>query len=275
MAKVHMFTATPGEIDTNSFLIETSNSVVAVDAQFLATPARQVRALLDRIGKPLAALIITHAHPDHFNGIDVLLEGIADVPILSTPLTLSGIHACASKIRDKWLPMYGAAEYPVVTRFPNVMIKREQRLTVDDTEIHIDSLGPGEAPDISIVNLPQSGDLLLGDVLYDRTHAWVFEQHSREWLAQLNDIQQRYPRTEIAYSGHGGAGPLSLIDGLRDYIERLRDFVVEGSSAGAVSPRERSAIIARVKQTFAGYRQDWWVPINVEAMARECGISVM
>src|ERR1700722_11368888 len=82
VAKVHMFTSTPGEMDTNSFLIETAASVVAIDTQFLGTPARQFRAMLDAIDKPLRAVVITHPHPDHFNGNVVFLEGLTDIPIL-------------------------------------------------------------------------------------------------------------------------------------------------------------------------------------------------
>jgi glyoxylase-like metal-dependent hydrolase (beta-lactamase superfamily II) len=274
VAKVHMFTSTPGEMDTNSFIIETARSAVAIDTQFLATPARQFRTMLDEIGKPLRAVVITHPHPDHFNGTDIFLEGISDVPILATAATIAGIHGCASKIREKWLPMYGD-EYPVLSRFPNQMISGMHRLEIDGTEIIVDSIGTGEAIDISIVHVPESSDLILGDVLYDRTHAWVFEQHSRQWLDQLEDIKRRYAGVRTVYSGHGGKGPLSLIDEQIDYIRKFQTFVIEGASGGSITPKQKSAIIARVKHTYPEFKQDWWVAINVDAMARELGIAAV
>jgi glyoxylase-like metal-dependent hydrolase (beta-lactamase superfamily II) len=273
VAKVHMFTSTPGEMDTNSFLIETAASVVAIDTQFLGTPARQFRAMLDAIGKPLRAVVITHPHPDHFNGTDVFLEGLTDIPILSTQETLAGIHACATKVRDKWLPMYGD-EYPVITRFPNLIIGRKHTLTFDGTDIIIDSIGPGEAVDISIVYVPESRDLILGDVLYDRTHAWILEQHSREWLLQLEDIKTRYPDAKTVYSGHGGSGPMSMLDEQAAYIRRFREIVADGASDNAMTPKQKSAVVARIKKTYPDFKQDWWVPINVDAMARELGVEL-
>jgi glyoxylase-like metal-dependent hydrolase (beta-lactamase superfamily II) len=273
VAKVHMFTSTPGEMDTNSFLIETAASVVAIDTQFLGTPARQFRAMLDAIGKPLRAVVITHPHPDHFNGTDVFLEGLTDIPILSTRETLAGIHACATKVRDKWLPMYGE-EYPVITRFPNVVIGRKHTLTFDGTDIIIDSIGPGEAVDISIVYVPESRDLILGDVLYDRTHAWILEQHSREWLVQLEDIKTRYAGAKTVYSGHGGSGPMSMLDEQAAYIRRFREIVADGASDNAMTPKQKSAVVARIKKTYPDFKQDWWVAINVDAMARELGVEL-
>jgi glyoxylase-like metal-dependent hydrolase (beta-lactamase superfamily II) len=273
VAKVHMFTSTPGEMDTNSFLVETAASVVAIDTQFLGTPARQFRAMLDAIGKPLRAVVITHPHPDHFNGTDVFLEGLTDIPILSTQETLAGIHACATKVRDKWLPMYGD-EYPVITRFPNLVIGRKHTLTFDGTDIIIDSIGPGEAVDISIVYVPESRDLILGDVLYDRTHAWILEQHSREWLLQLEDIKTRYAEAKTVYSGHGGSGPMSMLDEQAAYIRRFREIVADGASDNAMTPKQKSAVVARIKKTYPDFKQDWWVPINVDAMARELGVEL-
>jgi glyoxylase-like metal-dependent hydrolase (beta-lactamase superfamily II) len=273
VAKVHMFTSTPGEMDTNSFLIETAASVVAIDTQFLGTPARQFRAMLDAIDKPLRSVVITHPHPDHFNGTDVFLEGLTDIPILSTQETLKGIHACATKVREKWLPMYGE-EYPVITRFPNLIIGRRHTLTFDGTEIIIDSIGPGEAIDISIVYVPESRDLILGDVLYDRTHAWILEQHSREWLVQLEDIKNRYPDAKTVYSGHGGSGAMSMLDDQAAYIRRFREIVAEGASDNAMTPKQKSAVVARIKKTYPDFKQDWWVAINVDAMARELGVEL-
>src|SRR3984957_16664962 len=273
VAKVHMFTSTPGEMDTNSFLIEKGASDVAIDTQFLGTHARQIRAMLDAIEKPLRAVVITHPHPDHFNGTDVFLEGLTDIPILSTQETLAGIHACATKVRDKWLPMYGE-EYPIIPRFPNLVIGRQHTLTFDGTDIIIDSIGPGEAVDISIVYVPESRDLILGDVLYDRTHAWILEQHSREWLVQLEDIKTRYADAKTVYSGHGGSGPMSMLDEQAAYIRRFREIVADGASDNAMTPKQKSAVVARIKKTYPDFKQDWWVAINVDAMARELGVEL-
>jgi glyoxylase-like metal-dependent hydrolase (beta-lactamase superfamily II) len=270
--KVHMFTSAPGEMDTNSFLIETSNSIVAVDTQFLATPARQVRAIIDNIGKPLRAVIITHSHPDHFNGTPMLIDGLGEVPILATQAVVDGMHKCADTIRAKWLPMYGS-DYPAKTIYPNHIIEGGHVLHIDGAEILIESLGPGEAPDLCIVWVPGCNDLLVGDLVYDRVHAWVVEQRSQAWIDQLRDVKARYYQAERFYSGHGGIGPASLLDQQIVYIEQFRDFVREGAHDGTIDDRAKSAIVVRTKRHFERFKQDWWVPLNVDAMASELGFQ--
>lgn len=272
--KVHMFTSFAGEMDTNSFLVETERSIVAVDTQFLATPARQVRAMIDAIGKPLVGVIISHSHPDHFNGTPMIVEGLGDVPILATQKVVDGMHACADKIREKWLPMYGS-DYPGHTIYPNQIIEGGHVLIVDGAEIVVDSLGPGEAADLCVVWVPGSGDMLAGDLIYDGVHAWLVEQRADAWIDQLRDVKLRYADATCFYSGHGGTGSAALLDDQIAYIERFRDFVREGARDGVIDQNQKSSIVVRTKQHFAGFKQDWWVPLNVDAMANELGLKIV
>jgi glyoxylase-like metal-dependent hydrolase (beta-lactamase superfamily II) len=47
--------------------------VVAVDALLTETDSRSLRARLERLGKPLLAVLLTHGHPDHYNGVTKLV----------------------------------------------------------------------------------------------------------------------------------------------------------------------------------------------------------
>ena len=64
---VHQHTAEENAV--NAYLIGTPEEVVAIDATFLLSDARDLRATLDEIGKPLAGVFITHPHPDHEMGL--------------------------------------------------------------------------------------------------------------------------------------------------------------------------------------------------------------
>src|SRR4029450_5174191 len=64
----------------NAYLVETNTSVVVVDATLGVSDGKRLRARVEALKKPLAAVIITHSRPDHYGGVTSLLDG-ADVPV--------------------------------------------------------------------------------------------------------------------------------------------------------------------------------------------------
>lgn len=57
--------------------------MVAVDALLTVPDATALRARVDELGKPLRAVLLTHGHPDHYNGVRVPV-GEDEVPVYST-----------------------------------------------------------------------------------------------------------------------------------------------------------------------------------------------
>ena len=60
---IHRFEASLFPV--NAYLVETSIGVIVVDATLGVTDGRALRARVDALKKPLAAVVITHSHPDH------------------------------------------------------------------------------------------------------------------------------------------------------------------------------------------------------------------
>src|SRR3954451_9529665 len=82
--RVHAHASGESGIFANAYLIETAHGVVAVDALLTESESRALRAQLDALGKPLLAVLLTHGHPDHYNGVTRLVGG-TPVPIVATP----------------------------------------------------------------------------------------------------------------------------------------------------------------------------------------------
>ena len=90
---VHTVASGPETFLTNAFLVETAESLVAVDTMMTVSDARALRRHVDAIGKPLRAVLVTHGHPDHYNGTGDLLEGFGKIPVIAT----AGVDAVASE----------------------------------------------------------------------------------------------------------------------------------------------------------------------------------
>ena len=79
---IHRFPIQHEGAFVNAYLVETESGVVAVDGMLTVSAAREVRAALDRLGKPLHAVVLTHSHPDHYAGLAEIVAG-SDVPIVA------------------------------------------------------------------------------------------------------------------------------------------------------------------------------------------------
>ena len=66
---VHTYRAAETGLYVNSYLVEGEQGVVVVDTNLLLSDIEALRARLRALKKPLRAILVTHAHPDHFNGV--------------------------------------------------------------------------------------------------------------------------------------------------------------------------------------------------------------
>jgi glyoxylase-like metal-dependent hydrolase (beta-lactamase superfamily II) len=103
---IHRFPVQPEGAFVNAYLVETASGVVAVDGLLQVSAAKEMRAGVDRLGKPLLAAVVTHSHPDHYAGLAEVVVG-TDVPIYAPQGvidTITGDDALKNQIIG---PMFG------------------------------------------------------------------------------------------------------------------------------------------------------------------------
>ncbi|MGH8978547.1 MAG: MBL fold metallo-hydrolase, partial [Acidimicrobiia bacterium] len=67
----------------NSYLVRGSDGVVVVDGMLTVSDAALVRQAIDESGLPLAGVVVTHPHPDHYAGLARIVAS-DEVPIIAT-----------------------------------------------------------------------------------------------------------------------------------------------------------------------------------------------
>ena len=207
MPTIHRFT--DDAVPVNAYLVETADAVVAVDGTLTVQGGRGLRARLDRLGKPLAGVLMTHSHPDHYGGLVELLAG-ADAPVFAT----AGVAAVIERddpVKEQILrPMFGAA-CPPQRRFPDRRVAAGETIALGGASFTVVDLGPGESPHDSVWLLDAPGaPVFAGDQAYNGMHAYLSDGFHAQWLANIERLKADLPAEATLYVGHGEPGGLEL-----------------------------------------------------------------
>ena len=267
--RIHRHAAGPQGAFVNAYLVEIGEGVVAVDGTLTVSDGRALRARLRSLGKPLLAVLVTHAHPDHYGGI-VELVGDEGVPIVAT----AGVDAVIRRddaVKEEILrPMFGD-DWPRERAFPTRTVADGERLELGDASFTVVDLGPGESPHDSIWFL---GDdrrtVFLGDQVYDRKHAYLADGHFEEWLKNLEHLRGELPPDATLHVGHGGAVMPARFESQREYVETFVDAV---RTADWSRPEAaRAAVVERMTRLLPTDELRFLMELSIDPVAAKLGI---
>lgn len=266
---VHTYSAPAAGIFVNAYLVETEHGVVAVDATLTVSDARALRAQADAIGKPLLAVLLTHGHPDHYNGITDLLNG-EDVPVLATSGVDQVIRADDAAKEAQWTPVFGA-EWPTERTFPSRIVTDGETVTFDGVAFTVHDLGPGESHFDSYWVLETGKKVaFIGDVAFHDTHSYMSDGHSKAWLSHLDTLPDALADVELLYPGHGAPGEAELLDQEREYIQVYRQTVGELAAGQAtLSEAAKMELQTTMKAHLPTDKLDFLIPLGADPVASE------
>jgi len=270
---IYTYTAGANGLFVNSYLVETDDGVVAIDANLLVSDARAFRARLDALHKPLLAVLVTHGHPDHFNGIVELVRGQGDVAIYATPEGKAVIDEVAEPKRAQWTPTYGE-EWPRETAYPNAVVTDGETLAIGGLRIRAHELGPCESASeaLYVVEAQHDGGpvAFTGDLFYNAHHSYNADGFTAAWLDALDRAPALLAGIDTLYPGHGRpAGPEAL-DAQRRYQLMLRETVRNlAGGAPALSDAAKEQLTARMSAFLPDPGLAWLVGLSADAVAAE------
>ena len=80
---------------------------VLIDALYLKEDVRDLGDLIERTGKKLTAIYVTHDHPDHYLGIGPLLERFPEARCFALPQVVESMHETMEIQGDQWELLFG------------------------------------------------------------------------------------------------------------------------------------------------------------------------
>jgi len=267
--KIHVYRSSPDAFFVNSFIIEGEKSLVLIDTQFVLSEAKALAKNIAALEKPLAAILITHPHPDHYNGLATILENHPGTSVHATSATIAGISETAEPKRAYWMPIIGA-NYPQTFAFPDVVVCDGEKLSIDGIDLTIDDFGPMECSDNTTISLPQIDAVIVSDLVYNQVHPWLAEGRSDLWLSALAKANSRFDGAKTIYAGHGNSGSTSIIDEQAKYIVTVRDIVADALKQDPVmADASKSLVRQQVLAAFPGWPLEMIMDMNTESLAGE------
>ena len=263
---IYTYTAGDAGLFVNSYLVELEAGIAAVDGNLLNSDVRAFRSRLDALKKPLLAVFITHPHPDHFNGISTLTDGL-EVPIYATADVTRVIAETADAKRAQWGPVYGD-EWPEKTVHPTNIVADGETVTVGGLDFRCHDLGPGESASESVWVVDGAGVAFVGDLAYNGMHCYNADGASGAWLAQL-DRASVLLQGETLYPGHGAPGRHELLDRQRQYLLMFREVLARVARDGAVSEEATVELEQRMTRFLPDAPLAWLVGLSAPAVAAE------
>jgi glyoxylase-like metal-dependent hydrolase (beta-lactamase superfamily II) len=256
-------------VHSSTHLVETGAGVVAVDSLLTVSDSRSMREALERLGKPLQAVLLTHSHPDHYAGLAQLVA-YDDVPIIAPQGVIDTI-ARDDALKDEIVGPFFGDEWPSTRVFPNTPIRDGESVTFDGAEFTVIDLGPSESPHDSPWILGSDAEtVFLGDQIYDHKHCYLADGFHREWLANIAALRERFTDEATFYIGHGGPVGAEMWDWQRGYIETFLAAV--GEADWAEPERAKAAVIARMKDYEPTDELQFLMELSIEPVAQQLGL---
>jgi glyoxylase-like metal-dependent hydrolase (beta-lactamase superfamily II) len=213
---------------TSSYYFETERGVVLFDTQlFLASAEELWEDIRTHTSGDLFAIVITHAHPDHFYGSTFFRRVAPGAFVLTSEnvdedmrRTAAGRHALVKREWPEDIPDRPEDLVFADATFPGIMALNFSELTV-----HLSEHGPAEAP-VQIVGwIPELAALIAGDILSNRQHLYVAEGGIASWYQIVESLEKLAPSQVL--TGHQGAATPELLTETKAVLAALLSLCSE------------------------------------------------
>ena len=198
--------------NSNSTLIYGEKDAVLVDASQLLSDSYTMAGEIIRMRVNLTHIYVTHFHPDHHFGLQVLHAAFPAAKIVALPSVVKDIVFTSSDKVDMWaIDRFGPGEIPKATTIPQPLA--EPRLELEGEEIVFSGGWEGDCVNNSVVWIPSLRTVLGTDIAFHDCNMFPIESNVERrvlWRRDIARLMDFDPR--IVIPGHHDAAKLQILE---------------------------------------------------------------
>ena len=220
--RIHTFISSyeDNNIANATHIIESKNTLVLIDGQFLVPYAREFREYADSLEKPIERLYLSHRHPDHWFGLGT---AFSDVAIYALPETTDFIREHGEESRqDHLLKMGDLAPKTIVV--PQHVAKPGVE-TIDGVKYVFDRVVDTEVDFLLTIKLPEIGIYIVQDLIYSGTHLYLTKDMEHWGWILDKMLMSDY---DLFMPGHGVPADKTEVAENRKYLSAAKQAIANG-----------------------------------------------
>jgi glyoxylase-like metal-dependent hydrolase (beta-lactamase superfamily II) len=237
--KIHSYLSPVDGFQVNTQVIEGPTAVVIFDGQLLLPYADEVASYVQALGKPVDRIILSHAHTDHWGGLQVLTERFPDARVFALDGVAEQVRAKGPARLDGLRQTYGDRAATKVTVPTETITEGLQR--IDGVTYEFKRFVDAESDLQLAALLPEQKVLMAFDLVFSpNQHAFTGANHFDHWMIVLESLKalQGYDRIII---GHDTPVDHSAIDSTMTYVKRAKEIRAASSDAKTYSENLKAA----------------------------------
>jgi hypothetical protein len=237
--KIHSYLSPLDGFHVNTQMIEGPTAVVIFDGQLLLPYADEVASYVQTLGKTVDRIILSHAHTDHWSGLQVLTERFPDARVFALDGIADQLHARGQARLDSLRPIYGDRIATKVTFPTETITEGVQR--IDGITYDFKRFVDAESDLQLAALLPEQKVLMAFDLVFSpNEHAFTVVDHFEHWMIVLERLKvlQGYDAITI---GHDTPVQRSAIDSTITYIKRAKEIHATSADAKTYSESLKAA----------------------------------
>ncbi|MDT2006610.1 MBL fold metallo-hydrolase [Rhodococcus opacus] len=237
---------------TTSTLVSGPTEVALIDAQYLEDDVRDLGDLIERTGKTLTTIYVTHAHADHYMGIGPLMERFPEAKCVALPHVVDAMKENMEEHRQQWAMLFGDA-CVVSDALPDPI--EGDTLYVDGSPLKIIEVKQADIHPTSIVHIPAIDAVVAGDAIYNEIHPMLglaTPDEWQDWLDTVNLVEELNPRIIVA----GHRRPDGDDYAVETMIAQTRAYIKQFAAAYEIA-KDAQELIATMQEKFPYHGNLW------------------